>query len=67
MDMGWMMPQNRPKYTGLSPAAKTAGIGPQSRQQELKHLAGTGPSLGTKTESTPPALGHNHADKKWNT
>ncbi len=31
-----MTPQNRPKYTGPSPAPKTAGIGPQSRRQELK-------------------------------
>ncbi len=30
----------------------------------MKHLAGTGPSLGTKTEPTPTELGHNHADKK---
>ncbi len=28
MDMGWMTPQNWPKYTGLSPAAKIASIGP---------------------------------------
>ncbi len=60
-------PQNRPKFTGPSPAAKTAGIGPQSHRRELKHLAGTGPSLGTKTELTPPALGHNHTDENWNT
>ncbi len=59
--------QNRIKYTGPSLAAKTAGIGPQSRQQEMKHLASTGPSLGTETEPTPPELGHNPADKKWNT
>ncbi len=33
----WMKtPQNRPKFTGPSPATKTAGIGLQSRQQELK-------------------------------
>ncbi len=42
-----MTPQNRPKYTGPSPAARTAGIGPQSCRQEMKHLASTGPSLGT--------------------
>ncbi len=52
-----MTPQNRPKYTGLSPADKTAGIGPQSRRREMKHLASTGPNLGTETEPTPPALG----------
>ncbi len=65
--MGWMMPQNRSKYTGPSPAAKTAGIGPQSRRQELKHLASTGPSLGTETEQTLLELGHNNTDKNWNT
>ncbi len=54
--------QNRPKYIGPSPAVKTAGIGPQSHRQQLKHLASTGPSLGTDTEPTPPALGHNHTD-----
>ncbi len=66
-DSAWTWDEWRPKYTGPSPAAKTADIGPQSRQQELKHLACTGPSLGTKTESTQPSLGHNHADKNWNT
>ncbi len=43
------------------------GIGPQSRRQEMKHLASTGPSLGTGTEPTLPELGHNHADKKLKT
>ncbi len=56
-------PRNRPKYTGPSPVAKTAGIGPQSRRQEMKHLASTGPSLGTETEPTPPDLGHNHSNQ----
>ncbi len=46
---------------------QNTGIGPQSHWQELKHLAGTGPSLGTKTELTPPALAHNHTDEKLNT
>ncbi len=42
--------------------ANTTGIGPQSHRQ-IKHLASTGPSLGTETEPTPTALGHNHANQ----
>ncbi len=29
----------------------------------MVHLASTGPSLGTETEPTPPALGHNHTNQ----
>lgn len=46
-----------------SPAAKNAGIGPQSCREEIKPLAGTGLSLATKTKTTPPPLGHNHIDE----
>ncbi len=38
-------------------------IGTQSRIREIKHLASTGPNLGTETEPTPPALGHNHVNQ----
>ncbi len=62
MDMRWITPQNRPRYTGPSPAAKTAGNWATITPTELKHLASTGPSLGTETEPTPPALGHNHTN-----